>query len=84
MVQNRREIDSLGDVGVEGRIILKIILKKHYEMRIQIHPVQDNRLLTTDCCLNWCERYAVEEKCIRISGNMAGVGTCNACDAVAR
>jgi hypothetical protein len=46
MVQNLREIDNFGDVGVEGRIILKSILKKHYEIRNHFHLVQDNSLLT--------------------------------------
>lgn len=45
MVQNPREIDNLGDIGVERSIILKSILKKH-GIRIRFHPVQDNKLLT--------------------------------------
>jgi hypothetical protein len=46
MVQNPRERDNLGDIYVEGSIILKIIVKKHYEIRNQFHLVQDNRILT--------------------------------------
>jgi hypothetical protein len=46
MVQNPRERDNLGDVYVEGSIVLTIILKKHYEIRNQFHLVQDTRLLT--------------------------------------
>ena len=46
MVQNLRERENLGDVWVEGRIILKSILKKNYEIRTQFHLIQDNRLLT--------------------------------------
>jgi hypothetical protein len=45
MAQNPRERGNLGDIGVEGSIILKSILKKHYEIRTQFHPVQDNSLL---------------------------------------
>jgi hypothetical protein len=46
MVQNPRERENLGDVCVEGSIILKSILKKHYEIRTQFHLVRYNRLLT--------------------------------------